>query len=238
LPAVADDHMRRFWDERARENAYFFVDDRVDYRHPDIEEFFKQGEVDLDNLLDTLGVAVRPMDFVVEIGCGVGRLTRVLAARTQRVVGLDVSDEMLKRAAANLEGFENVELVHGDGTSLAGIDDGIADACVSHVVFQHVPEPAIVFGYVREMGRVLKRGGWSGFQVSNDPSIHHARKQRGPERVRARLGRAPQGRDDPAWLGTAVDLDELAATAAAAELTVERVEGRGTQFCLVLLRRS
>jgi ubiquinone/menaquinone biosynthesis C-methylase UbiE len=230
--------MRRFWDERAKENAYFFVDDRVDYRHPDVEEFFKQGEVDLDNLLATLGVALRPTDTVVEIGCGVGRLTRVLAARAERVVALDVSSEMLSRAAANLEACENVELVHGDGTSLAGIGDGMADASVSHVVFQHVPEPAIVFGYVTEMGRVLKRGGWSGFQVSNDPSIHQARKQAAPDRILTRLGRAPQGRDDPAWLGTAVELDELTAVAEKAGMTVERLEGRGTQFCLVLLRSS
>jgi ubiquinone/menaquinone biosynthesis C-methylase UbiE len=230
--------MRRFWDERAKENALFFVDDRVDYRDPDVEEFFKQGEVDLDNLLAILGVEVLPTDTVVEIGCGVGRLTRVLTARAERVVALDVSSEMLSRAAANLEAFENVELIHGDGTSLAGVADDSADACVSHVVFQHVPEPAIVFGYVTEMGRVLKPGGWSGFQVSNDHSIHKARKQAASDRILARLGRAPQGRDDPAWLGTAVDVDELTAAAEKAGMTVERLEGRGTQFCLVLLRRS
>jgi ubiquinone/menaquinone biosynthesis C-methylase UbiE len=230
--------MQRFWDERARENALFFVDDRVDYRHPDVAQFWDQGEVDLDNLLGALGVALDPHDVVVEIGCGVGRLTRVLAARTSRLIAVDVSPEMLARAAQNLEDLENIELVHGDGTSLAAIPDGVADACVSHVVFQHVPEPAIVFAYVTEMGRVLKPGGWSGFQVSNDPSIHRPRRRRAKERVRAWLGRAPLGQDHPAWLGTAVDTDELEAVAKKAGMVVERIEGRGTQFCLVLLRRQ
>jgi len=47
----------------------------------------------------------------------------------------------------------------------------------------------------------------------------------------------PRGQHHPAWLGSAVDLDELRQTAAAAGLDVERVEGAGTQFCLVMLRR-
>jgi ubiquinone/menaquinone biosynthesis C-methylase UbiE len=230
--------MQRFWDERARENAYYFVDDRVDYRHPNIERFWKQGEADLDLLLSVLGLELRSTDTVVEIGCGVGRLTRVLAQRTERVIALDISEEMLNLARGHLKEFENVELVHGDGGSLAGIDDDVASACVSHVVFQHVPEPAIVLGYVTEMGRVLRSGGWSGFQISNDPSIHHARKQAAPDRVLARLGRAPQGRDDPAWLGTAVDLEELETVATNAGMSVERTEGRGTQFCAVALRKA
>ena len=230
--------MRRFWDERARENAYFFVDDRVDYRRPDVDEFFRQGEVDLDNLLGALGLAVEPTDTVVEIGCGVGRLTRVLAARAARVLALDVSPEMLSHAAENLREFANTELIAGDGTSLAPITDGSADACVSHVVFQHVPSPAIVYGYVTEIGRVLRPGGWAAFQVSNDPAVHRAQRPAAPQRVLARLGRAPQGRDDPAWLGTAVDIDELTSAASAAGLAVEQISGRGTQFCLVALRRS
>jgi SAM-dependent methyltransferase len=123
--------------------------------------------------------------------------------------------------------------VHGDGTSLQGIDDGVADGCVSHIVFQHIPDPGIVLGYIREMGRVLRPGGWSAFQVSDDPSVH--RPQRGRV-VRLRRQR-PRGTEHPAWLGSAVDLDELGAAAAAGGLDVERVVGEGTQFCIVLLRR-
>lgn len=230
--------MGRFWDERARENAYFFVDDRIDYRNPDLDDFFRQGEVDLDNLLGLLNLAVRPSDTVVEIGCGVGRLTRVLAARAGRVLALDVSAEMLRQATENLAGQGHVELLHGDGRSLGGITDAVADACVSHVVFQHVPDPAIVYGYVREIGRVLKPGGWAGFQVSNDPSVHRPRAPTLRERALAVLGSAPRGRDDPAWLGTAVDLEELTAAAAAASMRVEAIHGRGTQFCVVGLRRA
>jgi ubiquinone/menaquinone biosynthesis C-methylase UbiE len=228
--------MGRFWDERAREDAMFFVDDREPYGKADGERFWQRGEHDLDRLLQTLGVRVQPGDAVVDLGCGVGRLTRVLGARAASVYALDVSAEMLAQARAHNGHLDNVRWLHGDGATLRPIPDGAADALVSHVVFQHIPDPAVTYGYVREMGRVLGPGGWAAFQVSNDRSIHHA-TERPRERLKAALGRAPRGRAAPPWLGSAVDLDELSAAAAESGLAIERVEGKGTQFCLVLLRR-
>jgi SAM-dependent methyltransferase len=113
-----------------------------------------------------------------------------------------------------------------------------ADVVISNVVFQHIPDPRVTLGYVREMGRVLRPGGWAGFQVSNDPAVHRPRRPGALRRLAARLGTAPRGRDDPRWLGSAVDLDELGAVAAEAGLASERVVGAGTQFCGVLLRRG
>jgi hypothetical protein len=74
------------------------------------------------------------------------------------------------------------------------------------------------------------------FQVSNDPSIHRA-TQSWSQRLRAALRRGPRGRADPRWLGSAVDMDALTATAERASLKIKEVEGVGTQFCLVLARR-
>ena len=36
--------MAAFWDARAREDAFFFVDDRLDYGSPDEERFWTGGE--------------------------------------------------------------------------------------------------------------------------------------------------------------------------------------------------
>jgi SAM-dependent methyltransferase len=112
-----------------------------------------------------------------------------------------------------------------------------ADACFSHVVFQHIPDPQVTLGYVREMGRVLRPGGWSAFQISNDPDIHRPRKVALRTRVAVALKREPSGRDDPAWLGSYIELDALRAAADDGGMDVERVEGQGTQYCCVLLRR-
>jgi SAM-dependent methyltransferase len=152
------------------------------------------------------------------------------------VVALDVSGEMLSRARELNPSLDNVDWRLADGTSLTGLADGSADACVSAVVFQHIPDPEIVYGYVREVGRVLRPGGWAALHVSNDPSVHRPRGGIRP-RVRALIGRGPRGQRDPAWLGSAVDLAELRRAAADGAVEVERITGEGTQYCCVLLRK-
>ena len=234
--------MREFWDRRAREDPYFFVDDRLAYKSPDLERFWAGGNEALDGLLGLVGVAIEPGDRVVEIGCGIGRMTRAIASRGASVVALDVSAEMLARAREHNPDLGAVEWMLGDGVSLRPLVDASFDACVSHVVFQHIPDPAVILGYVGEIGRVLRPGGWAAFQVSNDPDVHRGRTRgsalsRARRRLRVAAGRAPRGQSDPAWLGSAVDLGELRAAAAESGMEVERVVGEGTQFCLVLARR-
>lgn len=231
--------MGDFWDRRAREDAFYFVDSRSRYRATDRDRFWEGGRHDLDLLLETLQIAIAPHEAVLEIGCGVGRLTRAIAERAGAVMALDVSPEMVALARRENPDLDNVEWLVGDGTTLSGAADGSIDACLSHVVFQHVPDPSITLGYVAEMGRVLRPGGWAGFQVSDDPSVHLPRSL--GERVRDALagfaGRAPQGRGHPAWLGSAVELDRLRDVAASVAMDTERVTGAGTQYCAILLRR-
>ena len=232
--------MGEFWDGRARENPMFFVDNSLNYNAPDERAFWADGPRWLDELLGSVGASLAEGDTVVEIGCGMGRLTRPIAERAGLVTAIDVSGEMLSHARRHNAHLENVTWLLGDGTSLAGVPDAQADACISHVVFQHIPDPSITLGYVREIGRVLRPGGWAAFQVSNDSRIH--RRRRGRERLRtvvdAARGRAPRGQADPNWLGSAVDLGDLRVAAADGGMEVERVAGEGTQLCYVLTRRS
>jgi SAM-dependent methyltransferase len=232
--------MRRFWDERADENAFYFVDNRLDYKHPDADEFWTQGVEDVDRILSMLEVEIDPSDSVVEIGCGVGRLTRPLAARAADVRALDVSERMLALAKEHNGELENVTWIHGDGASLAGVDSASASVCFSHVVFQHIEDPAITLEYVREMGRVLRPGGWAAFQVSNNAGVHESQRARpvgAKERLAALVGRSPRGQKHPAWLGSHVEIPALRSAADDGGMDVERIVGEGTQFCLVLTRK-
>ncbi len=231
-------HFREFWNRRAREDAYFFVDNRRAYRDAELSSFWIAGERDFDELLSRLGVRLDPRDVVVDIGCGVGRLTRAIAERVARVYALDVSSEMIERARAHHRELHNVKWIVGDGCSLRPLPEASADVCVSHVVFQHIPDPAITLGYVAEIGRVLRPGGWAAFQVSNDPRVHRPRRRRALAWLAGVSGRGPRGQSDPAWLGSAVELEDLRAAAAAAGLALERIVGEGTQFCLIRARRS
>jgi SAM-dependent methyltransferase len=105
------------------------------------------------------------------------------------------------------------------------------------VVFQHLPDPELTLAYVREMARVLRPGGWAAFGVSTDPAVHRPRRRAG-WRLAALLGRGPRGQEHPAWLGSAVPLDRLAACAEESGFELERVLHPGTQFTLVLGRRA
>ena len=202
-----------------------------------MERFWAEGERAVSAILGELGLEIGASDTVVEIGCGVGRLTRVLAERAGRVVALDVSSEMLARARELNPALGNVAWLHGDGKSLAGVDDASADACFSHVVFQHLPDPELTLGYVREMGRVLRPGGWAAFGVSTNPAVHRPRRRLG-WRLAAALGRGPRGQEDPSWLGSALPLDRLERCAVEAGLVVERVLHPDTQFTVVRARRG
>jgi SAM-dependent methyltransferase len=230
--------MGEFWDERAREDAFYFVDNRIKYKDPAEEQrFWEMGREDLDRLLGAVHVKLGPNDEVVEIGCGVGRLTRVIAERAGSVKALDVSSEMLAIARNENAALTNVEWIHGDGNSLGGIADGSADAVVSHVVFQHIPDPQITLGYIREVGRVLRPRGLAALHVSNDKQVHEWKQPLG-DRVRALLGRAPKGQGHAAWTGSAVEIGDLRAAAADGGMDVEKVVGEGTQYMVVRLRRQ
>jgi SAM-dependent methyltransferase len=228
---------QRFWDERARKNALYFVDNREHYSDEKDPRFWAGGDEVLDVFVETLDLQFGPAETVVDIGCGVGRMTRALAARVERVIGVDVSGEMLARARDLNAHLPNVEWLHGDGTSLAPVADASVDGCFSHVVFQHLPDPEMTFGYVREMGRVLRPGGWAAFHVSTDPGVH-----RGPSlrrRVLRLVGRGdPEWSRDPAWRGAPVEPEALRRVAGEAGLAIERMADEGQQFTLVRATRA
>lgn len=231
---------REYWDARARENPYYFVDNRLAYGDPDLEAFWASGPEALAAILGDLGATIEATDEIVEIGCGVGRITRALAARGASVRALDVSERMLELARAENSGLDSVEWILGDGASLTAIGDASADVCFSHVVFQHIADPEVTLGYVREIGRALRPGGWAAFGISNAPEVHRppgalTRLRAG---VRGFAGHGPRGQAHPAWRGSAVELDRLRAVATGAGLAIERVSGAGTQFCYVLAVRA
>lgn len=231
--------MRRFWDARARENAYYFINNNLDYWRTDTEAFWASGEETLALLERKLGVRPAPGDVVLDVGCGVGRMVRALAGRSRAVIGLDVAGEMLAQARKLNADLDHVTWVHGDGRSLDGVPDASVDLVVSFVVFQHIPDPRVTLAYIRDMGRVLKPGGRAAFQISNAPHPH--RRTRSPASLRWRLlqlaRRTPRGCSNRAWLGSMVELHDVRDAAREGGLAVERTTGEGTQFCLVLLRQ-
>jgi ubiquinone/menaquinone biosynthesis C-methylase UbiE len=161
--------MREDWDRRARENAEHYVQDsQSDW---DSREFFRSGEISVANevlpdMHRICGGGRSPWELTaLEIGCGVGRMTRTLARIFESVTAVDVSLEMIERARANLRGLDNVSLVLGDGATLSALAEGTHDFAFSFIVFQHVPSLEVISSYCREVHRVLRPGSLFKFQV-------------------------------------------------------------------------
>jgi SAM-dependent methyltransferase len=232
--------MREFWDERAREDALFFVDDRRAYGDREPGRFWADGERDLQLLLDATHERIDRQDRVLDLGCGVGRLTRSIAKRARHVYAVDVSAEMLALAERENRQLDNVDWILGDGLTLGGLADDTVELCISHVVFQHIPDPEVTLGYVAEMGRVLVPGGRAVFGLSNNTCVHERRRgvAASVRRIEAGIGRGPKGIDQPAWLGAAVELDRLRDVASASGLRLDRIVGEGTQFCVIGAQRQ
>ncbi len=104
--------------------------------------------------------ALRPGEVLVDLGSGAG-FDCLLAARqvgpAGRVIGVDMTHEMLKKARDNAAriGAGNVEFRLGELEHLP-VADNTADVIISNCVINLVPDKPQVF---REALRVLKPGG-------------------------------------------------------------------------------
>jgi arsenite methyltransferase len=104
--------------------------------------------------------AMKPGEVVIDLGSGAG-FDCLLAARqvgaAGRVIGVDMTHEMLKKARENAAkaGAANVEFRLGELEHLP-VANNTADVILSNCVINLVPDKAQVF---REAYRVLKPGG-------------------------------------------------------------------------------
>ncbi|GAB4256869.1 MAG: arsenite methyltransferase [Thermoleophilia bacterium] len=99
-------------------------------------------------------------ETVLDLGCGAGIDLLLAAERVGlegRVIGVDMTDEMLDRATKNIRasGFSNVEVRKGYIEELP-VEDATVDVVISNCVVNLSPDKPQVFS---EIARVLKPGG-------------------------------------------------------------------------------
>jgi SAM-dependent methyltransferase len=106
-------------------------------------------------MLDRMNI--RADENILDVGCGAGWLARLLAERVLdgRVVGLDVSDEMIRRARQNLADVENVLFVVAAADEIPW-DANFFSHAVSIESAYYWPDPA---RGLAEIFRVLAEGG-------------------------------------------------------------------------------
>jgi ubiquinone/menaquinone biosynthesis C-methylase UbiE/DNA-binding MarR family transcriptional regulator len=99
----------------------------------------------------------KPIEELLDLGTGTGRILQVFASHIKRGLGIDSSREMLAVARANLEalGLRHCQVRHGDIYNLP-IADASVDAVTIHQVLHFLDNPAAA---VLEAARTLKPGG-------------------------------------------------------------------------------
>jgi SAM-dependent methyltransferase len=166
--------MRDDWDQRARENARYYV--ATGTTEWTDEDFFASGEKNVaEQILNDMGnicQGKRPGAMrVLEIGCGAGRVTRALANVFGEVHAVDVSGEMVRQAELALRDRPNACVYQNNGKDLTVVPALAFDFAFSSIVFQHIPSRDVIENYVREVHRLLRPGALFKFQVQGDSTL-------------------------------------------------------------------
>jgi ubiquinone/menaquinone biosynthesis C-methylase UbiE len=137
--------------------------------YADEDQLKETGSHTVDVLRRTVGI--EPTDRILEIGCGIGRVGKLLAPECAHWTGADISKNMLGVAAHRLDEFDNVDFVELSTVGLSELGDQTFDVVYCTVVFMHLLEWDR-FTYVQEAFRVLRPGGRCFFDNVDITSSH------------------------------------------------------------------
>ncbi|MEO6330795.1 MAG: arsenite methyltransferase [Ginsengibacter sp.] len=126
----------------------------------ELEGYNPDADLGLGCGLPTQFAKIKNGDVVIDLGSGAGNdafIARHEAGENGKIIGIDFTPAMIKRARQNAEvrNFNNVEFRQGDIEKMP-VTANLADVIVSNCVLNLVPNKDGVF---KEIFRVLKPGG-------------------------------------------------------------------------------
>jgi SAM-dependent methyltransferase len=165
-------HIQSSWEHMGATEPHWSVLTAEQYKQKNIADnedaFYQTGKPNVETLWRSLqrnGIDPASLKTCLEYGCGLGRVTRWLAERFDKVYGYDISRAHLEGAGDYLsrKGFLNVTLRHiGSPADVAQLEP--VDLVYSVIVLQHNPPPIIAM-IVRGLLTALRPGGVAYFQV-------------------------------------------------------------------------
>jgi SAM-dependent methyltransferase len=135
--------------------GYTVMQDEYD----NLDGYVSDADLGLGCGLPTEHAGIKKGDTVVDLGSGAGNdvfVARAIVGDEGRVIGLDMTDEMVEKANKNNAklGFKNVEFYLGDIEQMP-LENNLADVVVSNCVLNLVPDKQKAF---YEIYRILKPG--------------------------------------------------------------------------------
>jgi SAM-dependent methyltransferase len=160
---------RREWDEIGSLDPLWAILSAPEKRYGswDVEEFLDTGRREIEGVLERGGHWQLPVEHgkALDFGCGVGRLTRALAAHFDSALGVDLSEVMVRSARQLHRDATNPSFQALADAPLSGLRDHTFDFIYSNLVLQHMRDHRIIEATVVDFVRLLKTGGLLVFQL-------------------------------------------------------------------------
>jgi len=133
----------------------------IGYDAQDIDSIPKDSILGVGCGAPTKFADIKLGEIVLDLGSGAGIdvfLSAKNVGKSGKVIGIDMTEEMLKKARknANDNGYTNVEFRKGDIEKRIPVEDNSADIVISNCVINLTSDKVATF---KEIRRVLKNGG-------------------------------------------------------------------------------
>lgn len=161
--------MKQLWDKLAQANSKYYINSDKGKKITELE-FRVSGFDDDEKLIDKDKLLENKNGTILEIGCGTGRMTEFLPMLYNKVIGIDISGEMIRQGKERLMSFikgRKIKLKETDGYTIP-LDDNSIDVAFSYLVFQHMKNKEMVESNLKEVYRVLKEGGIFKVRIRTD----------------------------------------------------------------------
>lgn len=166
-PSEWADILKRDWERRAHHPSRdFFVASHPGWDDPEVWQ--ARARTQADAMLLGMDLDRLAQGHMLEIGCGVGRLTSHYLDKVQTYTGIDISSGMVDEARQRHANTEGARFHACDGLTVpADARDRSYQLILAVAVFIHCPR-SVIASWIEDGYRLLAPGGMMRFQVLGD----------------------------------------------------------------------
>jgi SAM-dependent methyltransferase len=154
----------KYWEDLRSKSALAGITLDEDINPRDFETYGNRLAERQLSIIEDHGLTATSSSRILDLGCGIGRISRPFSDRFSEVVGVDINAEILAVAKEYIGEKNNVSLIENDGRTIP-FQDNHFDYVYCGGVLQHIPDIDVIAGYFSEGLRVLKPNGILNFSI-------------------------------------------------------------------------